>query len=163
MTAPQAALSRGISALLDLMAAAVMFALMALTCVDVIGRYVFNAPVRGGLELIEIMMVLLVFAGLPLVTANREHVTVDMVPVSAQRWLRRLHLAAVDAIGVICLSVATWQLWVRGARAIALGDVTSQLRLPIGAVIYLMSALTAVAVLALATRLVAGQSPAKDQ
>jgi TRAP-type C4-dicarboxylate transport system permease small subunit len=154
--APRAAWSRGIAGALDLIAGVVLFALMALTCTDVVGRYFFGSPVRGGLELTEIMMTLLVFAGLPLVTMRREHVTVDIVPISSRRRIRRLHIALVDAVGAICLSVATWQLWARAGRAIEMGDVSSQLRMPIGPIIYIMAIFAGFAAFALVARLFLG-------
>jgi len=75
---------RVVQGVLDWAAASLMFLLMAMTCVDVAGRYFFNRPLPGGLELTEITMVLLVFAGLPIVTTAREHVTVDIVPLEPE-------------------------------------------------------------------------------
>ncbi|MGE3862496.1 MAG: TRAP transporter small permease [Burkholderiaceae bacterium] len=158
MTAGPAPFQRYAAIVLDAVAATIMFLLMLLTCVDVVGRYFFNAPIRGGLELTEVMMTLIVFAGLPLLTARRQHVTVDIVPMSRKPAVRRFHQRVVDALGVLCLAVASWQLWLRAARAMELGDVTSQLRLPLGAFIYLMSVLTAVAALALLGRLILGDA-----
>ncbi len=137
---------------LDLVAAAVMFGLMALTCADVAGRYFFKMPVRGGLELIEILMAVTIFAGLPLVTWKREHITVDILTLSRPAWLAGVQQRVVDLIGTLCLAVATWQLWVRAGRAVTAGDVTAQLKLPVAPTIYLMAALTAVTALALAVR-----------
>ena len=50
------------------LAALVLMALMLLTCVDVAGRYFLNRPVTGGLEVTEILLALVIFAGVPLVT-----------------------------------------------------------------------------------------------
>ncbi|MBP0050213.1 TRAP transporter small permease, partial [Marinobacterium sp. AK62] len=36
---------------LEAVSALVLFGLMALTCVDVVGRYLFNSPLHGGTEL----------------------------------------------------------------------------------------------------------------
>ena len=61
---------------LGLVLAALMFAMMLLTFVDVVGRQLFNAPVLGGNELTRIAMGLLVYIGLPLVCLRREHITI---------------------------------------------------------------------------------------
>ena len=140
---------------LDLAAGALLFALMSLTCVDVVGRYLLRAPVRGGLELSELLMAVLIFAALPMVSAARRHVTVDLLPLP--RGLVTVHERLVDLIGSICLSAAAWQLWVRAARAVQAGDVTAQLRLPVAPAIYLMCALTAVAALWLLLHALAGR------
>ncbi|MDW8469595.1 MAG: TRAP transporter small permease subunit [Burkholderiales bacterium] len=51
-----------------------LFAMMALTCVDVVGRYLLTRPVPGALEIIEILVAATVFLALPLVTLREEHV-----------------------------------------------------------------------------------------
>ncbi|MBT3768727.1 MAG: TRAP transporter small permease, partial [Acidiferrobacteraceae bacterium] len=71
---PQVLLQWGFGGL----AALVLFLMMLLTFVDVIGRYLLNAPVTGSFEIIELMVAALVFCALPLVTAREEHVTVDL-------------------------------------------------------------------------------------
>lgn len=144
---------------LDLVAGGVMFLLMALTFIDVVGRYFLKMPVRGGLELTEILMTVIIFAGLPLVTARREHVTVDFLDGYLPDGLKRVLARAIDAIGVFCLTVAAWQLWVRAARAAASADTTAQLKLAVAPVIYVMAALTLVAALGLAFKLALPPAP----
>ena len=53
-------------------AAAILFAMMVLTTVDVVARYVFNRPLRGAFEITELLLVVLIFAGLPLVSLAGE-------------------------------------------------------------------------------------------
>mgnify|MGYP001461206897 FL=1 len=50
---------------LELISSCVLFALMMLTCIDVVGRYVFHGPVRGGTELTEFALAIIVFSILP--------------------------------------------------------------------------------------------------
>ena len=57
----------------------VLFALMVMTCIDVIGRYFFNSPLDGATELTQLMMGLIVFAILPTVCYREEHVSVDLL------------------------------------------------------------------------------------
>ena len=49
-------------------ASAILLAMMGLTFVDVIARYVFNRPLAGAFEVTELLLLVLIFAGLPLVT-----------------------------------------------------------------------------------------------
>ena len=60
-----------------LMAAAALFAIMWLTVVDVTGRRFFSHSVPGGLELTEMLMVVVIFGALPLVSWRSEHVVFD--------------------------------------------------------------------------------------
>src|SRR5436309_8236212 len=80
-------------------AAILLFCLMALTTADVIGRYLFNSPLRGAFEITELMLLALIFAGLPLASRADEHVCLDFIdrPLGArgQKLLRR-------AIDLLC-------------------------------------------------------------
>lgn len=64
---------------LSVFVALVLFYLMALRCVDVVGRYGFNAPVPGASELTGLGLSLLIFGALPIVTARSEHVSVSLL------------------------------------------------------------------------------------
>ena len=95
---------------LGLAAALLLFCLMALTTADVIGRYILNAPVRGAFEITELLLLALIFAGLPLASRADEHVTLDFIDMvlgeQGRLFLRRL----VDFLcGIIVLALA-WRL-----------------------------------------------------
>ena len=66
-------------AALGIAASVILFLMMLLTFVDVVARYLFNWPLRGGFELTELMLLVLIFAGLPLVSHADEHVTMDFI------------------------------------------------------------------------------------
>src|SRR5438309_6380198 len=76
--------------------------MMCLTFVDVVARYLFNSPIRGGFELTELTLLVLIFAGLPLVSHGDEHVTMDfidrMLPPRALDALVRIVHALVAAM-----------------------------------------------------------------
>ena len=56
---------RHLATLCGLLAALALFAIMVLTLVDVSGRKLLSASVPGSLELTELLMVVVIFAGLP--------------------------------------------------------------------------------------------------
>jgi TRAP-type C4-dicarboxylate transport system permease small subunit len=125
-------------------AAILLFGLMALTTADVIGRYFFNRPLRGAFEVTELLLLTLIFAGLPLASRAGEHVTLDFVDgllgVRAQSVLRR----AVDLVcGIIILALA-WRVWVKAGKIAGYGDTTDVLRLPVAPFVYFMTLMVAV-------------------
>ncbi len=76
---------------LQLFTAFILFALMVITVLDVVGRYVLNAPLVGAFELTKLSMGLLVFSALPLVTARERHIVVGMFePILAAHGARRV-------------------------------------------------------------------------
>ena len=60
-------------------AAAVLTAMMALTGLDVIMRYIFNRPVSGTLEITEFMMAIVIAFGLAYCALQKRHVRIDIV------------------------------------------------------------------------------------
>ncbi len=152
---PLAAFDRLIVPVLGIVAAVVLFGLMALTCVDVVGRYFFNRPVQGGFEITEIMLAVLIFSGLPLVTLRNEHVTVDVFDQITPPWLFRIQHVVACLVGFVATAYLSWRLWLRASTLYSAGETTAQLKLKLGYLAYSMSVLmafTAIALLVLATR-----------
>ena len=54
--------------LLELLASVVLFLLMLITCIDVVGRYLFASPLPGATELTEVGLAIMVFAAIPVIT-----------------------------------------------------------------------------------------------
>ena len=140
---------------LGAVAAAVLFAMMALTCVDVVGRYFFSRPVFGGFEITEMLLAAMIFLGLPLVTLRNEHVTVDVLDPITPDWLFRMQHVVACAIGLLSTGYLAWRLWLRADTLYAGGETTAQLKFKLAYLTYAMSilmALTAVALLVLVFR-----------
>jgi TRAP-type C4-dicarboxylate transport system permease small subunit len=146
---------RAVSPVLGAIAATVLFALMVLTCVDVIGRYFLSEPVYGGFEITEMLLAALIFAGLPLVTLRNEHVTVDVLDPITPDWLYRAEHAVACLLSGIATGYLAWRLWVRAMSLHAAGETTAQLKFKLAYLTYAMSilmALTAVVLLLLMLR-----------
>lgn len=116
-----------------------LFLLMALTAVDVFGRYVLNRPLPGSLELTEIIMSMMIFAALPLVTSRGGHIAVDiadhLLPEGAKAWIDLL----VSAACTVGLGVLTWRLAVKALQFARYGDSTATLLLPLHPLAWFMA------------------------
>jgi TRAP-type C4-dicarboxylate transport system permease small subunit len=125
-----------------------LLVMMAMTIVDVIGRYVFNSPLSGAGELTELLLVSVIFMGLPAVTMQKEHVTVDLFTARMPQWIERWRIYAIGILSTIILGTIGWQLWVHAGQIGAYGDVTTTLRIPISPVAYFCSVCTFVSAIA---------------
>ena len=146
---------RVVAPTLGALAALVLFAMMTLTCVDVIGRYFFSKPAFGGFELTEMMLAAMIFLGLPLVTLRNEHVTVDVFDPITPDWMFRLQHVIACAAGLLSTGYLAWRLWLRAVAMDLAGETTAQLKFKLGYLTYAMSllmALTALALLVLMVR-----------
>jgi TRAP-type C4-dicarboxylate transport system permease small subunit len=133
--------------LCGLLAGVALFAIMALTLFDVLGRKLLSRSIPGSLELTEILMVVVIFAALPLVSLHGEHVVFDSLDHLLPRWLRRLQQALVDLACAGALAGLAWLMWDKAAAMASYGDTTAQLQLPLGPFVQLMAVLCAVTAL----------------
>ena len=58
---------------------AILFLMVCLTFVDVILRYIFDSPIKGVLEMTEVMMIAAVFLGIAHTQNQKGHISVDLV------------------------------------------------------------------------------------
>ena len=115
--------------------------MMTLTFVDVVMRYVVNRPLRGSLEITELLLLVLIFAGLPLVTHANEHVTMDLIDRLLGERGRRLLGQLVELVCASLMFLLTWLMWIRAGRIAAYGDTTDVLRIVVGPFVYFMVAM----------------------
>jgi TRAP-type C4-dicarboxylate transport system permease small subunit len=136
---------RRADALLGVAASAILLAMMLLTVVDVVARYVFSRPVRGAFEITELMLVVLIFAGLPLVSFSDEHAVMDFIDrVLGPRGRRELE-RAVQATSAAFMFLMAWLTWLKADRIWAYRDATDVLRVVYGPFVYFMAATLALA------------------
>ncbi|PRX09306.1 TRAP transporter small permease [Martelella mediterranea] len=129
-------MARGIRIVLSVTAGALLLALMALTVTDVVGRYLLNAPVKGAAEVSELLLVSIVYLGLPAVCLDGGHVTVDLVTKSLPRWSERPRLFLTGLVSSGVLGVIAWRLYVYGLQVGGYNLVTNSLRLPVAPVVW---------------------------
>ena len=91
-----------------------LMALMGLTVVEVIGRYVFNAPIFGRQDVAQILLACSVFFAFPVVTFRGEQIDVDLLDglfsSHAAFWRDR----AIDVVSSVAL--VTMGYWLFFAR-----------------------------------------------
>jgi len=145
VTASDQQRKRRADALLGVAASAILLAMMVLTVVDVVARYVFSRPVRGAFEVTELMLLVLIFAGLPLVSFSDEHAVMDFVDrilgPRGQRGLQR----AVQAVNAAFMFLLAWLTWLKADRIWAYRDATDVLRIVYGPFVYFMAVTLALA------------------
>jgi TRAP-type transport system small permease protein len=136
-------LKKLIDVLCSALAAGALFAIMWLTLVDVSGRKLIATSVPGSLELTELLMVVVIFAALPLVSLRGEHVVFDSLDPYLPAGVRRFQDAGVDLLCALALGGVAWLMWVKAGQMTEYGDTTSQLKIAQGPFVYLMSLLCA--------------------
>jgi len=133
--------------------AAFLLSMAALTFADVIGRRIVGKPIYGANDITEHLMALVVFSGLPLVTAAAAHLTIDLLDKLVSKpwmlWWRVL----ISALMTLVLGVVAWLFIKHGLNASRISEVSQALRVPRAPLYFFMAiscAMSALAALAIA-------------
>lgn len=120
-------------------ASVTLFLLMAITCVDVVGRYFFNSPLTGSTELTEFAMAILIFTTLPVVSWRNQHVVVDLL----DRWFSgtaaRVRTVVIHIISAVSLGYLGQRIQVLGNRSLSYGELSEYLHFPPGYIMLYMA------------------------
>ena len=109
--------------------ALVVLALVTVT--DVVGRYVFNRPLLGALELSELMMVFLAFGCFAYTELQNGHVDVD---VFVNLFPPRVRAACESVAAILSTGLwglTAWRTAMQAQKVRAVNEVTSNLLLPV--------------------------------
>jgi TRAP-type C4-dicarboxylate transport system permease small subunit len=131
------------------LAAIFLAAMMLLTVADVALRKLFNYPIHGSFELIELGLACTIFFALPAVFLRKEHLVVDVI----DHLVRPSAVRILDLLGAIAsflvLAAMLWHMAPLARDMHSFGDVTADLS--IRRIFYWIPVLVGVGASALAT------------
>lgn len=121
----------------------VVLMLMMLTVfIDVFLRYIFNSPLVGSVEIVEIMMVLVVALGMAYTGIHKGHISVDLL---VSRFPLKVQ-AAIDIFNYLIATILFLIMsWKTGLQAIVAGSrhvTTTVLEVPIYPFVWTLSICT---------------------
>ncbi len=94
----------------EVITAVFLFLMMMLTFVDVIGRYIFTAPVFGAAEMIQFLLAMTIFGGLCLINARDEHIAVELFEKPLDRWFPTIRRIIIQLFSVGVMTIIAVEL-----------------------------------------------------
>ena len=131
-----------------------VFLMMAITFVDVAGRYIFSAPIPGGFELIEFLMPLSIFAGLPIITRRRTHIVVSILDRLFRGGIGQVRRLVVDSGSLAVVAFIAERMWSQGDGLAEAQIESGYLEWPVAPAAYAISVLSIVTCVVLVLMLV---------
>ena len=119
-----------------------LLAMMTLVFADVIGRYLFAAPIAGAYQLGSTFMVILLFAGLPVVTSQESHLTVGFTDNMFPRRGKYIQRCAVNILSGLIMAVVCWRLWEQAGYFTIYPEVLEIVDIPIAVFCRFMSVMS---------------------
>jgi TRAP-type transport system small permease protein len=132
----------------EIVTAALLFIMMMLTFADVVGRYVFTAPIFGAAEMIQFLLAMMIFGGLCLVNARDEHITVELFETQLDRRIPpAVRRVIIQLFSVGMMAVIAYQLYQFALDAERVGSKTVVLEWPFAAVAFTVAGLSVVSLI----------------
>ncbi len=101
----------------------ILLVMVAITFVDVFLRYFFGAPLDGSMEITELFMAIIFFAGLAWAQLSNSHISMDVLIVKCSLRTQRRMACITGVWSLIALIFCTYATWRYGVRTTALTPV----------------------------------------
>lgn len=148
---------------LEIVSSVVLAAMMLLTFVDVIGRYVIGAPVFGASEMISTMLALLIFLGLGIANARDKHIVVELFDDRFRAPAPRIYDWLIQGFSILAMCLIVFVLFEQALHASLVGSTTVVLEWPLAWIIGTVTALAALSVISQILGLVTGAGKAASR
>lgn len=111
----------------------ILFLMMILVTVGVVARYVFNSPLRGDMEIQELMMVIIIFIAFPFCQMEKGNVYVELLVDRLKGRPKAILQSFAYFIGLVIILLIIWQIGLRTIHGMANlnSDVTLMLGIPV--------------------------------
>lgn len=140
-------LLRHVDSYLSLASAVVLFFLMAVTVVDVLGRYVFNRPLPGSAEISATLLAILVYLCLAQINYRMQNIKIDLLNFSATSTLGRVSTALTRLSTAFCSAWLAFELTFLAGDFARRHDMSSYLNIPWAPLAYFMALMALLAAL----------------
>ena len=115
----------------NLLAAAAIFLLMILGCAQILLRTVFNMPISGYIDLVELSMAGMAFLGVAYCQRLGSHIRMEiLIGYLKGRWIWAFEIIGTLA-ALFIISVLIWYSWDHFMRSFQLGDTTIDAEFPV--------------------------------
>lgn len=108
-----------------------MIAVVLMTVISVLGRYLFNAPIPGDYEVTELALGIAVFAFLPYCHARSGNIAVEFFTGRLHPRYQAVLAAGHSVVFALVAGLVTWRLLVGGMHKLRDGETTLFLGIPL--------------------------------
>ena len=120
-----------VTRVIDQVGVSLLGVMMLLTAADVILRYIFNAPIRGSIEITGFLLLATIFWSIPYAQVRKQHITIELLvqKLSPGRQLKIDTLALY--ISMILVVIFIWRSIVYALELHQMNRYTGVLEIPV--------------------------------
>ena len=108
-----------------------LLAMMAITCIDVIGAKIFRSPLYGALDIVVLSQIIAVSCATAFVLILGRHISVEFFMMLLPERLRALIDTVISFFGMTFFVLISWRLCVYGYSLQVGGEVSATIRIPL--------------------------------
>jgi TRAP-type C4-dicarboxylate transport system permease small subunit len=116
---------------LTAVSAVALLAMVLLVVADVLRSNLLRRPIIGAIDLVEALLAVVVFLGLPEVIFAEGNITVDVIDHFIGKSAVRLLRASGGLLAFLYLGLLLWHMIAPARDTLTFGDVTADLGLPV--------------------------------
>jgi TRAP-type C4-dicarboxylate transport system permease small subunit len=113
------------------LASLALIIMMTVTLCDVFLRYLFNSPIPGSYDLVEVMLAVFVFHGMSTGFLQRRNIVIDLIDSFAHRAIVHVLMRISDLLTILTLALFTYAMLKPAMQAYAYNDLKLELQIPI--------------------------------
>lgn len=113
--------------------------IMLIITFDVLGRNIFNKPLKGTYEMTELGAALLVFFALAITHRVGDHITIDFVVDKFSEKAKNIVNGIIEIVIAIILVIMSTQLFDNGLRMMERNSQTTDLAIPVYPFIFIIT------------------------
>jgi TRAP-type C4-dicarboxylate transport system permease small subunit len=112
--------------------------MVLLTVVDVVLRLFLNRPIRGALEIVEFLMVIVVFSAIAYTGLLKGHIVIQILPSRLPERLRAILDSIADLISIGFCGLIIWQGIAQALMSRMRNDISGVLSVPVSPFYYVL-------------------------
>ncbi len=117
--------------LLPALGACAICVMGGITIIDIALRGIFNRPIQGSYEIVQLSLVTAIYAGLGETFRRSTNIVVDLIDFVAPRFSRRVLLPLADLLSFVVVAVFFVGAIRQGMAVAGYGDTTMDLKIAI--------------------------------
>jgi TRAP-type C4-dicarboxylate transport system permease small subunit len=113
------------------LASLALIVMMTVTLCDVFLRYLFNSPIPGSYDMVEVMLAVFVFHGMSTGFLQRRNIVIDLIDSFASRTIVHVLIRISDLLTILTLGLFAYAMLKPAMQAYAYNDLKLELQIPI--------------------------------
>jgi TRAP-type transport system small permease protein len=108
----------------------VLFIMALMVTLDVLGRKFFKSPITGTVDIVEVGLIVVIFASIAYTHLNEEHITVDFVVEKFPQKVQYVVEGMINVVIAALMLLISWSMWGNAQRLLNSNTVTGDISLP---------------------------------